>query len=188
MRQVHRTAISMGRTGRVRELSKGVSSSFDSHYAELLVLARSRLAREQAPISTITLAHELYLALEARADLQFASMEEFLGYASRAMRSLLVDMARERLAQKRSAQLMPLTLGADVPDLGGTPEQLVALDDALTRLGLVDERLMRVAEMRVIMGMQVAEMADALGISEPTVKRDWQRAKAYLYEALGATP
>jgi DNA-directed RNA polymerase specialized sigma24 family protein len=97
-------------------------------------------------------------------------------------------MARERLAQKRSAQLMPLTLGADVPDLGGTPEQLVALDDALTRLGLVDERLMRVAEMRVIMGMQVAEMADALGISEPTVKRDWQRAKAYLYEALGATP
>ena len=68
-------------------------------------------------------------------DLKFATTAQFMAYASRAMRSLLVDMARERLAQKRSAELMPLTLGADVPDLGGTPEQLVALDDALTRLG-----------------------------------------------------
>ena len=61
----------------------------------------------------------------------------------------------------------------------------MALDDALTRLGNVDARLMRVAEMRVIMGMEVAEMAAALGVSEPTIKRDWQRAKAYLHEALG---
>ena len=111
-----------------------------------------------------------------------------MAYASRAMRSLLVDMARERLAQKRSAELMPLTLGANVPDMGGTPEQLVALDDALSRLGDVDSRLMHVAEMRVIMGMEVAEIADSLGISGPTVKRDWQRAKAFLHEALGVAP
>jgi DNA-directed RNA polymerase specialized sigma24 family protein len=83
---------------------------------------------------------------------------------------------------------MPLTLGADVPDLGGTPEQLVALDDALTRLGTLDERLMRVAEMRVIMGMEVSEVAVALEVSEPTVKRDWQRAKAFLHEVLGVPP
>ena len=83
---------------------------------------------------------------------------------------------------------MPLTLGAEIPDLGGTPEQLVALDDALTRLGGVDARLMKVAEMRVIMGMEVAEVAEALGVSEPTIKRDWQRAKAYLHEALGVAP
>ena len=80
---------------------------------------------------------------------------------------------------------MPLTLGAEVPDLGGSPEQLVALDDALTRLGQVDARLLKVAEMRVIMGMEVSEVAAALGLSEPTIKRDWQRAKAYLHEALG---
>jgi len=169
-------------------LEEGFEERFQASYSDILRLARARLSRERAPVSTVTLAHELYLNLRDRDDLKFASAAQFMAYASRAMRSLLVDMARERLAQKRSAQLMPLTLGADVPDLGGTPEELVALDDALTRLGLVDERLMRVAEMRVIMGMQVAEMADALGISEPTVKRDWQRAKAYLYEALGATP
>jgi DNA-directed RNA polymerase specialized sigma24 family protein len=80
---------------------------------------------------------------------------------------------------------MPLTLGAEVPDLGGTPEQLVALDDALERLGALDPRLMQVAEMRVIMGMEVSEVALALSVSEPTVKRDWQRAKAFLHEVLG---
>lgn len=169
-------------------MEQGFEERFSASYADILRLARARLARERAPVSTVTLAHELYLNLRDRADLQFPSSGAFLAYASRAMRSLLVDMARERLAQKRSAELMPLTLGAEVPDLGGTPEQLVALDDALTRLGQVDARLLKVAEMRVIMGMEVSEVAAALGLSEPTIKRDWQRAKAYLYEALGVAP
>jgi RNA polymerase sigma factor (TIGR02999 family) len=169
-------------------LAEGFEERFRANYADILRLARARLSRERSPISTVTLAHELYLNLQGRQDLRFASPGEFMAYASRAMRSLLVDMARERMAQKRHAELMPLTLGAEVPDLGGTPEQLVALDDALTRLGTVDERLMRVAELRVIMGMEVSEVALALAISEPTVKRDWQRAKAFLHEALGVPP
>jgi RNA polymerase sigma factor (TIGR02999 family) len=153
-----------------------------------LVLARARLAKERAPISTMTLAHELYLNLQNRSDLQFATREQFLAYSSRAMRSLLVDMARERIAQKRFADVLPLTVGKHVPDSGGTPEQLVALDEALTSLGQIDARLLRVAEMRVIMGMEVPDMAIAIGVSEPTIKRDWQRAKAYIYESLGASP
>lgn len=169
-------------------MAEGFEERFRANYAEILKLARARLSRERSPISTVTLAHELYLNLQGRQDLRFASPGEFMAYASRAMRSLLVDMARQRLAQKRHAELMPLTLGAEVPDLAGTPEQLVALDDALTRLGTVDERLMRVAELRVIMGMEVSEVALALEISEPTVKRDWQRAKAFLHEALGVPP
>jgi RNA polymerase sigma factor (TIGR02999 family) len=169
-------------------LAEGFEARFQASYSDILRLARARLSRERSPISTVTLAHELYLNLRGRADLQFGSAAQFMAYASRAMRSLLVDMARERLAQKRYAELMPLTVGAEVPDLGGTPEQLVALDDALTRLGAVDDRLMRVAELRVVMGMEVAEVATALGISEPTVKRDWQRAKAFLHEALGVAP
>jgi DNA-directed RNA polymerase specialized sigma24 family protein len=64
----------------------------------------------------------------------------------------------------------------------------VALDDALTRLGAADGRLMQVAELRVVMGMEVTEIAATLGISEPTVKRDWQRAKAFLHDALGVAP
>jgi RNA polymerase sigma factor (TIGR02999 family) len=167
-------------------LAEGFEQRFSASYADILRLARSRLAREQASISTVTLAHELYLSLRNRDDLNFPSVGQFMAYISRAMRSLLVDMARERLTQKRSAAVMPLTVGVDVPDLAGTPEQLVALDDALTRLGDMDDRVMRVAEMRVIMGMEVTEVAEALGVSEPTIKRDWQRARAYLLEALGS--
>ncbi|HEY7642582.1 MAG TPA: ECF-type sigma factor [Steroidobacteraceae bacterium] len=169
-------------------MAEGFETRFEANYPDILRLARARLAREQSPISTVTLAHELYLNLRDRQNLKFASAAEFMAYASRAMRSLLVDMARERLAQKRSADLIPLTLGAAAPDFSGTPEQLIALDDALARLGAAEPRLMKVAELRVIMGMQVDEIADALGVSEPTVKRDWQRARAFLHDALGVAP
>jgi RNA polymerase sigma factor (TIGR02999 family) len=160
--------------------------AYQDAYPELLRLARSRLARERAPISTITLAHELYLGLQGRTDLVFESRAAFLGYAARAMRTLLVDMARERLAAKRHAELLPLTMGEEVQDIAAaTPERLLALNQALEGLGAIDERLLRVAELRAVMGLEVPEVALALGVSEPTVKRDWQRAKAWLHDALG---
>lgn len=163
-----------------------IGTAFEDLYPELLRLARARLAREQSPISTGTLAHELYLGLRERSDLRFATREAFLAYASRAMRHLLVDMARERLAQKRHAELVPLTLGEEVADRGsGTPEQLLALNQALERLGQIEPRLLQVAELRAVLGLEVPEVAKALGLSEPTVKRDWQRAKAFLAEQLG---
>lgn len=165
---------------------QNVDDAFAAHYEQLLSVARARLAREQSSISTITLAHELYLSLQGRDALRFDSMERFLAYSSRAMRSLLVDMARERLALKRHAELVPLTLGHDLVDAGGgTPEQILALDQALRRLGDADPRLLQVAEMRAVMGMEVSAIARATGLSEPTVKRDWQRAKAFLFDALG---
>jgi RNA polymerase sigma factor (TIGR02999 family) len=169
-------------------LDRTVNSAFNDAYTDLLRLARARLAREQAAISTGTLAHELYLSLQHRGDLRFASRLEFLAYAGRAMRSLLVDMARDRLAAKRQAELVPLTLGHDVADLqGGTPEQLLALDQALVRLGQLDARLLQVAEMRAVLGLEVAEIAGVLQVSEPTIKRDWQRAKAFLHGMLDRT-
>jgi RNA polymerase sigma factor (TIGR02999 family) len=168
-------------------MANSIEDAFRDGYPDILSLARARLSKEQAPISTMTLVHELYLNLRDRVDLQFPTRQHFLAYSSRAMRSLLIDMARERIALKRSAELLPLTYCVDVPDGGGTPEQLVALDEALERLGGIDARLAHVAEMRVIMGMDVHDMALALGLSEPTVKRDWQKAKAFLFEALGVS-
>jgi RNA polymerase sigma factor (TIGR02999 family) len=181
-------ANSFSRGTRQDAMDDPLEALFVDAYGQILALARARLARERAPISTITLAHELYLDLHQRADLRFGTREQFLAYSSRAMRSLLVDMARERIAKKRSAEMLPLTLGAEVPGADGTPEQLVALDEAMERLGALDARLLRVAEMRVIMGMEVGDMAAALGVSEPTVRRDWQRIRAYLHEALGDVP
>jgi len=171
-----------------RRMTDPIDSAFGEAYAQILSLARARLARERSPISTVTLANELYLNLREHPSLKFPSKQHFLAYSSRAMRSLLVDMARERVAKKRSAKLLPLTLARDAIDDGGSPEQLVALDEALERLGSIEARLLRVAELRIIMGMEIADVALALEVSEPTVKRDWQRAKAYLYDAIGAEP
>jgi RNA polymerase sigma factor (TIGR02999 family) len=165
-----------------------IDAKFQESYAQILRLARNRLARERTPVSTASLVHELYLDLRDRPELGFASRAQFLAYSSRAMRSLLVDIARQRLAQKRSADLLPLTLGENIADSSGTPEQMLILDEALSRLGAVDERVLRVAEMRVIIGMEVTEIAAALEVSEPTVKRDWQRAKAFLADVFNPQP
>ena len=166
-------------------MNDSIGSAFADGYAELLRLARIRLAGEHTPVSAGTLAHELYLSMQHRSDLRFASRGAFLAYAGRAMRSLLVDMARERMAAKRQAELLPLTLGHDLADHGGgTPEQLLALNQALERLGEVDRRLVQVAEMRAVLGLELPEIAAALNVSEPTVKRDWRRAKAFLYSVL----
>jgi RNA polymerase sigma factor (TIGR02999 family) len=164
-----------------------IEAAFRDEYALILKLARARLVQERAPISTVTLAHEIYLHLRERDDLRFPTRQHFFAYVGRAMRSLLVDMARARIAQKRSAELLPLTFGAHVQDGGGTPEQLVALDEALQRLEQLDARLLEVAQMRIIMGMQVSDIASVLGVSEPTVKRDWQRAKEFLFDTIGAS-
>jgi RNA polymerase sigma factor (TIGR02999 family) len=161
-------------------MDQGIHTAFSHSYAELLRVARARLVGEQAAIGAGTLAHELYLQLQHRTDLRFKGRGEFLAYASRAMRHLLVDMARERLAAKRHAELLPLTLGVQVADGGRTPEQWLQLEEALQRLGELDARLLQVAELRALMGLEVREVAELLGVSEPTVKRDWQRAKAFL--------
>lgn len=166
-------------------MSDDLAQAFEAAYPELLRMAHHRLRDERAPISTRTLAHELYLGLQHRSDLRFGSRGEFLSYAGKAMRHLLVDMARERLAQKREAELLPLTLGEDVADASATPEQVLMLNQVLERLGRIDARLLQVAEMRAVLGLEVPEVALALGVSEPTVKRDWQRARAFIYESLG---
>ena len=167
-------------------MGRRIESEFRDAYPQIVGMARARLAREHAPISAATLTHELFLQLHDRRDLRFLSRGQFLSYVGRAMRSLLVDMARARIARKRSADLTRLTLGSNVQDHAGTPEQLVALDEALERLGKLDARLLEVAQLRAIVGMEITDIAAALGVSEPTIKRDWQRAKAFLYDTLGA--
>lgn len=169
-------------------MANEIDERFRAHYEELLALARSRLSKERAPISTMTLAHELYLDLQGRPGLTFGSRVQFLAYASRALRSLLVDKARQRLAQKRFAELLPLTLGAEVADHAGTPEQLIALDDAIEKLGDLDERLVRIAEMRITTCMTIPEIAGALGVEASTVDREWRRARELINAALRKVP
>lgn len=166
-------------------MTDNIDDAFTLRYQDLRRLARARLAREQAAISTGTLTHELYLRMQSRDDLRFGSRIEFLGYAARAMRTLLVDMARARLAAKRDADLLPLTQGLEVADGDGArPEQLLAAHKAFERLAQASPRLAQVADLRAIAGLTVEEIASMLELSVPTIKRDWQRARAFLHDAL----
>lgn len=158
---------------------------FVALYQQLRVLARSKLRQERQPISTGTLVHELWLAL-ADKPLQFATQAQFLAYACKAMRSLLVDMARRRLAAKQHAELLPLTAAQGLPDGAfGQPEQWLQIDQALSALSRAHARLAQVAELHVLAGLSLAEIAGLLDLHLATVERDWSLAKGLLYRDLG---
>lgn len=156
-------------------------------YDGLHELAHRHLRRERAghTLNTTALVHEAYLRLADGTRLSWQSEVQFYALASRVMRRILIDYARRRNAEKRGGGRRPT--GLDGKALGlGTEEagELLALDAALDRLSRHDARLGHIVEYRFFGGMTVAETAAALGLSERTVKREWRRAKAWLYAAL----
>ncbi|MEM1055374.1 MAG: sigma-70 family RNA polymerase sigma factor [Bacteroidota bacterium] len=160
-------------------------------YAELRRLAEQvRQGPSLATMNTTALVHEAYLRLADGALADFEGRSHFLGVAAKAMRHVLVDHARKRGAQKRGGDLARIDL-TDAARFVGTADHdatVLALDAALDRLGALDERKARVVECRFFGDMTVAETAAALGVSTPTVKRDWRMAQAWLYRALSDDP
>lgn len=173
----------------LRDWSAGEAGAFDELYArvydELKSIARHRLSAHGAgeTLPTTVLVHEAYMKLvdASRADVNDRS--HFMAVASRAMRFILVDHARARTAKKRGGggRAVPLD---DVQVAGAehASEELITLNDALERLSALDERLGQVVEYRFFGGMEYEEIAAATGRSVPTVKRDWARARAWLYQ------
>lgn len=158
---------------------------FDLVYAELRRRAHAQLARLRPgdTLSTTALVHETYLKLTDASHQTYRDRIHFFAVASRAMRQILVDYARRVTAEKRgggAAVLMDLEQVADP----GRPEQLVWLDQALNDLTRLDPRLARTVELRFFGGLSVEDTAEALGVAPRTVKRDWQKARALLYEAV----
>ncbi len=154
-------------------------------YVELRRIA-ARCMRGQKPDHTLqptALVHEGFLRLSGRG-YRWASRTEFLAVAATAMRCALVDHARRRKAAKRyGGARVTLVDGAAIEN--ERPIELLALDEALTRLGAFQERAARVVELRFFGGLQTEEVAEALGISTATVKRDWRFAKAWLSREMG---
>jgi RNA polymerase sigma factor (TIGR02999 family) len=162
---------------------------FAQLYGELDRLARSHLSRN-APmtlIDTPALIREVYLRIGQQDHLPGNDRGAFLAYASRAMRSVIVDYLRARSADRRGGGERCLTLNTAVEDHAFSNPQLESLDDALKSLERIDERAHRVVEMRYFGGMEIEEIAQYLDISPATVKRDWQKARAYLMHEMGAT-
>jgi RNA polymerase sigma factor (TIGR02999 family) len=160
-------------------------------YEELRLIARHHLRRERAEhtLGPTALVHEAYLRLVDQTRVEWADRAQFYAIASRMMRRVLVDHARRHRAAKRDGALVQVSLDSASPDSGLADERaatLLAVDDALTRLGARDERLARVVECRFFAGLTESETSAALGVTERTIQRDWAKAKQWLYAELRA--
>lgn len=158
-------------------------------YVELHRMAARLMAQERAghTLSPTGLVHEAWLKLgSGAAGLQLADRGHFMSLAARAMRHILVNHAHARHADKRQgdAQHVSLSLADVLPAAQDGPEDVLALDQALARLADEDARAAQVAEMKVFAGLLIPEIAEALGVSEPTVKRDWVFARARLAQLI----
>ena len=168
----------------------GDAAAFDQMmplvYDELRRLAHVHLWNERPDhtLDTTDLVHEAYLNLVGQATPGFADRTHFFAVAARAMRHVLIDYARRRRRDKRGGGRQRLTLDRAALFSDDQIEELLTLDQVLTRLEAVDARLCRVVECRYFGGLTVAETAEVLAISPATVKRDWQMAKAWLRRAL----
>jgi RNA polymerase sigma factor (TIGR02999 family) len=152
-------------------------------YAELHRIAQ-RYIRHERPDHTLqatALVNEAYVRLIDQHDKQWQNRSHFFGVAAQVMRRVLVDHARSHHAAKRGGELTKVELDAALllsPQKSG---QLIALDDALSRLAAIDARQARIVELRFFGGLTEPEVAEVLGMSSRTVKRDWSAAKAWLY-------
>lgn len=156
-------------------------------HEELSLLARRqrRRLRPGETLDTVALVNEAYLRLAGEAPLDWRDRAHFFGVAARVMRFVLVDYARSRLAQKRGLGAAAETLDPELAGVPSDPESVLAVDRAVAQLAEFNARLARVVECRFFGGMTEAETAEALGISERSVQRDWRQARAWLHRALG---
>jgi RNA polymerase sigma factor (TIGR02999 family) len=161
---------------------------FSRVYAELQRLARAKLAQHSAPtqLDAASLVNEACLRLINLPALPGGGRSRFFAYAAGVMRSVIVDCIRERNAQKRGSGVAPVTLVTGIPEIDARPPDIEALDGALEQLAQIDGRAHQIVEMRYFGGLSLEEIADAQGLSVATVKRDWQKARAFLFNALRA--
>jgi RNA polymerase sigma factor (TIGR02999 family) len=160
---------------------------FELLYHELRRLARSRLAAggRNVVLDTTALVHESYLRLQGAGKVGLTDRAHFMGYAASAMRSVIVDFVRQRSAGKRGGEFDHVTLDTGVAEsIGATDDEIVDVHEALEALGKVDERLVKVVEMRYFAGLSDDEIGAALGLTGRTVRRDWERARLLLAEML----
>ncbi len=159
---------------------------FQTVYAELRRMAHRQLASEKydRTLQTTGLVHEAYLRLVNNDPADWENRRHFFGAAAQAMRRILIDRARERLAAKRDPGGKRVTLDDDLPD-AQRPAELIALDEAVDRFTTEYPRPASVVKLRYYLGLTVKEVAEVMGIAPRTVDADWHLAKAWLRREIG---
>lgn len=167
---------------------RSIAEGFGEIYPQLRSMASTLMRQERAShtLQPTAVVSEAFLRLAHRDPSEFASSANLLAVASHAMRCVLVDHARSRAAAKRGASRRTGDGAlAFIQDERLRPEDIIAIDEALVELASVDERAARVLECKVFGGMTNPEIGDALGVSRPTVNRDWRFGRAFLAQKLG---
>jgi len=160
---------------------------FDITYEDLRRMARGRLTPggRGTLLDTTSLVHESYLRFANAGELQIGDRAHFFRYAGHVMRSVIVDMARARLAERRGGDAQHIALDTDVANrVSDGEEEVVLVHEALEELGEIDPRMVQVVEMRYFAGMTEMEITGALGVTDRTVRRDWEKARLVLAKAL----
>ncbi len=151
-------------------------------YADLRRIAHARLGGSgHTLLDTTALVHESFLRLQRAGSIATADREHFLAYAASSMRSIIVDYVRRRTAERRGGGAAHVTLNTGVAcELGATDGEILDVHAALETLAQVDPRLVRIVEMRYFAGMSDLEIGRVLGVTDRTVRRDWERARLLL--------
>lgn len=160
---------------------------FSLLYRELRQLAHYRLLKSGhvTLLDTTSLVHETFLRVARAGRLEISDRSQFLAYAARVMRSVVVDFVRQRVAERRGGDQGHVTLDTESTGHLPSPEdEIIRVNDALEELAKVDPRLVKVVEMRYFAGLLDEDIAAALGVNARTVRRDWQKARLLLSLAL----
>ncbi len=167
-----------------------VGRLFEVLYPQLRQLARAQLrgGRASGALNTTSLVHESFLKLAGAQRVGVQDKSHFLRYAARVMRSVIVDIVRAQQAERRGGGERPVTLHTALIDTDNNATDILQVHDALEKLRAIDERMVEVVELRYFAGLTELETAEALEITDRTVRRIWQRARLWLAEALSNTP
>ena len=169
-------------------LAESVRELFPALYNELRRLARSRLAGggRHTMLDTAALVHEAFLRMQRDGGVQLKDREHFMAYAATTMRSIVIDFVRRRSADRRGGGAEHVTLDTIAGGvLGASDDEILSVHHALETLQKVDARLVRVVEMRYFAGLTDIEIGAALGVTDRTVRRDWERARLLLADMIG---
>jgi RNA polymerase sigma factor (TIGR02999 family) len=155
-------------------------------YSELHRLAQRQLnrSRDALNLGATTLLHEAYLTLAARNGPTFPGYAQFLGYAARVMRGLIINHAKNCRAQKRGGRLEITALDTNVRERVADERELTQISEALDELAKLDASLAEIVDLRFFCGFSCAEIGAMLGVSERTVQRNWEKARLYLHRAI----
>jgi RNA polymerase sigma factor (TIGR02999 family) len=167
---------------------ESVQEMFPALYRELRRLARSRLSSggRHTLLDTSALINEAYLRMQREGGAAFKDREHFLAYAATTMRNVVIDFVRRRKAGRRGGDAEHVTLDTRAAaQLGGQDDEILAVHEALETLAQVDLKLVQLVEMRYFAGLTDAEIGAALGVTDRTVRRHWERARLLLAELLG---